>query len=254
MKELKKALIFIGICFMVLLVMFLWKEHFDLGKAVNDQKFSNFFSIVGSFATATSIFLLYRQIKEMQEDRKASNLPDLYPKIFTFGMMDRDDTIDSNRNVLTRIPTPVILNEDGSLGSWSKPVLLDIYNIGLGAAKEIKYEWQYQREEVIKMIDGIFEYDAELMSGDNNNYKFKVGNLEYNHILQVPKKLHNDLKHKCATQRRLNHSVSSWLHKNTFNTNIYPPAFLSCNSLINCATNDVQPVWWLAPSPFPLSP
>jgi hypothetical protein len=60
----------------------LWKELPDLSlsKKINAEKVSSFFIAMGSLLTAVTVYLLYKQIKEQIEDRKASSRPDLYPE------------------------------------------------------------------------------------------------------------------------------------------------------------------------------
>src|SRR5579864_1456326 len=79
----------IGIAILVSLsTLFLWKEHLSFSKSINDQKFTNFFLILGVIAAISTIFFLARQLNEQRLLRLASVLPELYPKNSRFTLIE----------------------------------------------------------------------------------------------------------------------------------------------------------------------
>ena len=137
MKSIIKLFI---LCTILLLVLFLWQELPELSplKKINAEKVSSFFTAIGSLLTALTVFLLYKQIKEQIEDRKASSKPDLYPADKLFKM-----EYDKTMHRLTR---------DGKAEGLSG--LISIHNIGFGAAKEITINWRLNSEVLSKLVDG----------------------------------------------------------------------------------------------------
>ena len=136
MKSLVKILI---LCSVIIVILFLWQEFPDLSlsKKINAEKVSAFFTALGSIFTAVTVYLLYKQIKEQIEDRKASSRPDLYPERQFFTLVR-----ERNFPKLTRDK-----KEDVLAG------LISLYNIGLGAAKEIRVKWHFNKGILTPLIN-----------------------------------------------------------------------------------------------------
>lgn len=56
-------------------VLFLWNEKIDFGQKINFEKLSAYFSCIGSIATATAFFYLYRQLQLQKGEHTAAYLP-----------------------------------------------------------------------------------------------------------------------------------------------------------------------------------
>ncbi|WP_336518566.1 hypothetical protein [Pollutibacter soli] len=125
-------------CSVFIIVLFLWQEipDFSISKKINAEKVSSFFTAIGSLLTAVTVYLLYKQIKEQIEDRKASSKPDLYPGNQFF---DFDQQTDFPK--LTRDNKIEVL-----IG------LISLHNIGLGAAKEITVKWWFKKDVLMPLI------------------------------------------------------------------------------------------------------
>lgn len=108
-----------------------------MSKKINAEKASAFFTAIGSLLTAVTVYLLYKQIKEQIEDRKASSRPDLYPERQFFTMIR-----ERNFPKLTREKKDEVL--DG---------LISLHNIGLGAAKEITVKWHFKKDILASLIN-----------------------------------------------------------------------------------------------------
>lgn len=136
MKSLIKILI---LCSVILTILFLWQELPDLSisKKINAEKVSAFFTAIGSLLTAVTVYLLYKQIKEQIEDRKASSRPDLYPERQFFTMIR-----ERNFPKLTRDKKDEVLAG-----------LISLHNIGLGAAKEITVKWHFKKDVLAPLIN-----------------------------------------------------------------------------------------------------
>lgn len=135
MKSLIKILI---LCSIIILILFLWQElpDWSLSKKINAEKVSAFFTAISSLLTAVTVYLLYTQIKEQIEDRKAASRPDLYPDNQFFTLIQ-----ERNFPKLTRDK-----KEDVLAG------LISLYNIGLGAAKEITVKWHFKKNILAPLI------------------------------------------------------------------------------------------------------
>ena len=163
MKSLIKILI---LCSFIIVILFLWQEFPDLSlsKKINAEKVSAFFTALGSIFTAVTVYLLYKQIKEQIEDRKASSRPDLYPERQFFTLV-RERSFPK----LTRDK-----KEDVLAG------LISLYNIGLGAAKEITVKWHFKKDILTPLINPDL---VQLYSNreTERNYSF----VSANNILEV---------------------------------------------------------------------
>ena len=126
-------------CIVIILIFFVWNEFSDLSlaKKINDQKVSYFFTAISSLLTAVTVFLLYKQITEQIEDRKASSRPDLYPE---------NQFFTSHRN--GSFPTLSREKKEDVLAG-----LISLHNIGLGAAKEIIVKWHFEKNVIKPLIN-----------------------------------------------------------------------------------------------------
>ena len=154
MKSIIKLFI---LCALFLLILFSWQEFSDisLSKKINAEKVSSFFTAIGSLLTAITVFLLYKQIKEQIEDRKASSKPDLYPADQFFSLSQ-----DKVMPKLSREKKTDVLNG-----------LISIHNIGLGAAKEITLKWHYNSDVLAPLVDsGLREFYKNAETEDNHSF------------------------------------------------------------------------------------
>jgi hypothetical protein len=132
---------------------------------INAEKVAAFFTAIGSLLTAVTVYLLYKQIQEQIEDRKAANKPDLYPQDQFFTITERSSLPQLKRE-----------NKEDVLNG-----LFNLHNIGLGAAKEIKVKWHFQKEIFIPLIK------KELLPlyvnrGIESDYSFVLPN----NLIEVP--------------------------------------------------------------------
>lgn len=136
MKSIIKILI---LCSVIIVILFFWQElpDFSLSKKINAEKVSAFFTAIGSLLTAVTVYLLYKQIKEQIEDRKASSRPDLYPERQFFTLIR-----ERNFPKLTRDKKDEVLAG-----------LISLHNIGLGAAKEITVRWHFKKDILAPLIN-----------------------------------------------------------------------------------------------------
>lgn len=128
------------LCSVVLLVLFLWREIPDLSisKKINPEKVSSFFTAIGSLLTAITVFLLYEQIKEQIEGRRAASKPDLYPADQFFNL--------KHDKIMPR------LTRDKKNEALSG--LISIHNIGFATAKEIIVRWRFNKDLLGKLVEG----------------------------------------------------------------------------------------------------
>jgi hypothetical protein len=123
----------------ILFVLFFWNEWQGLStsKKINADKISAFFTAIGSIATAVTVYLIYKQIEEQRKDRKAAAKPDLYPEDQFFSVI-----MSHGMSILKRDK-----KDDRIIG------LINLHNIGFGAAKEIKVIWHFNKDVISPLVD-----------------------------------------------------------------------------------------------------
>jgi hypothetical protein len=141
MKSITKILIPSSV---FILILFFWKEIPDLSihKKINADKISAFFTAIGSLLTAVTVYLLYKQIQEQIEDRKAASRPDLFPASTKYYMEDIEIEINGELK-----PFPIFRRIINDKRDAKDSLNLKIHNIGLGAARDILVKWHYNESK-----------------------------------------------------------------------------------------------------------
>lgn len=145
--------IYISVLIFILIVTsFLWKEPLSLTKSINSDKFGDFGTLLASLLTGITVLLLYKQINEMILDRKASSQPDLYPTATNFET--NDISVDNPMSNDKYLPIPFFYRIENGVKSNKFSTKVSLFNIGHGAAKEIKISWEYNEQDIIQIIQG----------------------------------------------------------------------------------------------------
>ena len=161
-------IIFISFFLVILVSLFLWKEKLSTSFPINSNKIGDFATTIGSLLTALTVFLLYRQIQEMIADRKASNQPDIFP---TETQFETEDTkFEKFLQPRSDLPVPLFHRINGETRDATNSLAIKLYNIGLGAAKEIKINWVFSKEEVREFLHNV--YDGEDYGEREKNIDF----------------------------------------------------------------------------------
>lgn len=101
--------------------------------------------IIGQIAAWITILLVFFTMREMEKQRKASQKPELIvPNVSIFGY-----TNDNEIFIATHWSNKELKNDSYILGELPKVV---IYNIGAGAAKEIKIKWDFDLKSTLQTI------------------------------------------------------------------------------------------------------
>jgi len=152
----------------VLAIFFFWKEKLYLFAKINDQKVANFFSIIGSIITTLSIFLIYRQLQEVLNDRKAQSLPKLFPEEFKFKKYTIENIQDPKDSKIKSFIHPVV---DPGLGfDDHNDALFSVTNVGNGTAVNISIVWLYEIGEIKDAIEDIYILPLSGNEGFDINY------------------------------------------------------------------------------------
>lgn len=151
----------------LILILFVWNEWqgLSLSKTINSDKVAAFFTAIGSLLTAVTVFLLYKQIQEQIKDRKAASKPDLYPADQFFTLTPSHGLPKLSRDN----------KEDIVIG------LINLHNIGFGAAKEIKVIWYLNKDVIASLIDKNFR---QLYL--NRETEFKYSFVLPNNLIEIP--------------------------------------------------------------------
>jgi hypothetical protein len=143
-KNIKDKLPFVltGIIVIIIFFAFAWGERFDLTKKINSDKIGDLGTTVGAVLTSLTVYLLYRQIVQMVQDKKATQLPQLY---VAGGVFRTEDKITDYGGHKKTEPIFKHLNTD-------KNFSIEVHNIGLGVAKDIDVKWWYDDKAVAKFL------------------------------------------------------------------------------------------------------
>lgn len=153
---------FIGFT-LILTISFLWGEkiYFNSIYKINDTKFGNYFTSIGAIGTMVSLVFLFLQLKEMEKQRNESIKPDLYPLLTSFSMEE-------------------IIDENGNVHIFPKEIdFITIKNIGLGAAKSISLKWNYDLNEIEKIIlKKYYNQKPEVLENEQHDIIVKEGEIK----------------------------------------------------------------------------
>ena len=154
---------------LLIFILYLWNEFPDLSlsKKINAEKVSSFFIAISSLLTAVTVFLIYNQILEQIENRKAASKPVLYPEDQFFSIEDNTGFAKLKRE-----------NKNESLIG-----LISLHNIGLGAAKEISVKWHFN-ESLLKPL--IVQALQEIYSNKNIDKKYSFISANKQIEVQLP--------------------------------------------------------------------
>jgi hypothetical protein len=145
----------ISFLFLVLLILFFWQENLDLSLPINSDKFGQFGTMLGSLLTALTVYLLYRQISEMIADRKAANQPDLFPVETKFETEDIQ-TLSFSSAAEQNLPLPTFYRITNGARAEEQSLNINLHNIGLGVAKEIRIRWLYDKNKIETLLQNVY--------------------------------------------------------------------------------------------------
>src|SRR5687768_4300953 len=102
-------------------------------------------TIIGQIATWVTIALVYFTLREMRNQRRAAQKPELIiPKVPIYGY-----AVDNEIFIASKWSNRELKND--SIVVEERPQAI-IYNIGAGAAKEINIKWDFDLSGAIKSI------------------------------------------------------------------------------------------------------
>lgn len=152
----------------ILTVFFVWNEpqNFSLNKTINSQKIAEYFTCLGAIATVMTLLFIYKQLIEINVDRKASVLPYLIPKETTLFTLDRKTIVvfptAQNQDPL-EISRPFFYNEVTDPTNISKPTAsVKVENIGKGNARLVKIHWIYDHQTIKEFVKDVYESDLTI--------------------------------------------------------------------------------------------
>lgn len=149
MKLNRYIIVTLTLSVILLIVAFSWNEKVDFNYKINDQKIANFFvcvfTIIGTIAT---IFYSIKQYKLSELVNRTSIKPDLFPKSYTFQMVDDENPVE-----ISYLKRNLYLTH--AMGLDDDQGLL-IENIGVGVAKTVNYKWIFNTSEVMELIKGTY--------------------------------------------------------------------------------------------------
>lgn len=131
----------------ILLAVYIWKEDISVEYKINHEKFASYFSGLTMIVAILALFFAYSQILEM----RAVNLPEIFPKDAEFIIYDKNDHF---------VPYLVIKNKEllnSEIDNHCDKI--EIFNIGTGAARNVKVEWIYDLTEVADFNTGKYPVD-----------------------------------------------------------------------------------------------
>lgn len=203
------ALIF----FITITVLFFWNEiaDLDIGRKINYEKVSAYFTAIASIGTTLTLFLFFWQIKVMEDANRLPIRPEIFIQWKQFEIYE-EDSFD-----LPIVMIKLLFN-DPKIGSYPIPYL-NAVNVGNGVAKKIKMKWEYDINEVEQFVNG--SYNLEVFKTKKEEVEFDF--LKPNEYLNIaPPK-----KYLACCGSKLNPSLTeSWLYPES---NKKPALFLHVN-------------------------
>ena len=156
MKKLKiyYPIIIGGLFFILITIVFAWNEKFDISKAINHEKLSNYFvTIFTSIGTCLSVYYLYKQIQESKYDSLASAKPVIEPvdirlfaheEVFPFQVL-------AGGNWDDQLPSVALIDVDKKQRGE-----IELKNIGNGLAQNVRTSWKYDLAVIDNCVKGIY--------------------------------------------------------------------------------------------------
>lgn len=148
-SRIRTTVFFAGaLCLFALLILtcfFLSGEELVWEGKINDEKVANFFTSAGFIVAIFSVVGLMLQIWKSEEDKR----PLIYPKESLVDLkhlyywMDRGDPPDVF-GFCSQVSLANLL--DNKLGIYS----IELQNLGLGIAKDLKYKWIFDKNQLIE--------------------------------------------------------------------------------------------------------
>jgi len=122
-------------------------------------------SILGQFATWFTLIIVFLTLREMEKQRKASQKPELIiTNISLHGYYKDDDDM----HIISQWSNIQINDNKTDIIKGPK---IFIYNIGAGAAKEIKIKWDFDIQGTIKHIqDYSYHNSIPIIVSTHNNF------------------------------------------------------------------------------------
>lgn len=134
------------------------------------------FSGLGFIALTYTIILQVESIREIKKQREASYRPELYlgPKNVWvyFKETNHSDFILSE-------------NKHSDKATNFSDFKLDIYNLGMGAAKAIDFEWDFDRKKILKMFVSVDQRGYCQIEDRDSSVELKIPSLRFNTTIMM---------------------------------------------------------------------
>ena len=143
-------------------------RHYDVNDPFEESIFEAWGTIMGAIFTAATVYLLYKQNQQQLEDRSAASAPDLYPSEVNVDIKDEVVSPFYEYNVERKqFLRPYFNTATIGESSWDNSPSFKVFNIGIGAAKQIEIKWRYFSKDLKPCVREYYqvhdlEYDANL--------------------------------------------------------------------------------------------
>ena len=178
--------------------------------------FDQVLSVIGQIATWVTVVLVFLTLREMERQRKASQKPDLIlPKAPIYGYASTDK---SKLLVPTEWSNKKLKEGETLIRDFP---YITLYNIGLGAAKNIKLKWNFDLESILQTIkDYCYENAIPIFVDKQKGFlRMDLKGLVSMHNIDVSRWQEHDYAIPAATTP---HGLRSYL----------PPAFMGLLSVL----------------------
>lgn len=157
----------------ILSVPFLWNNPLSLSEIIDPAKMSAWATLLAATFTSITVYLLYRQNIELSKEKVFAVMPQIFIKTNYFTVRDQTETmhddliIKYNDNELVQInkKEPVHI----PIFSGGKPFgthfgfnpIIEIENVGLGTALQLKFFWSYDVGKITKLLEGKYNWELK---------------------------------------------------------------------------------------------
>lgn len=147
-----------GIIAIIVTFLIFVHRHIDFQESIKESIIEAWATSMAAIFTALTVYLLYKQNQQQLDDRKAASQPDLYPEQFQLITKDesKNEVYTYSENKMFTLRPKFQNTTENPEKQYTYSFAVKLFNIGLGAAKQIKIKWLYDKKEVYEYVEGIY--------------------------------------------------------------------------------------------------
>ena len=143
---------------LIVTVLLAKNRNWNVDESFNESIIEAWATSMAAIFTALTVYLLYRQNEQQLDDRNAASKPDIYPAEANVLTKDeaKNEVHEYGQGQEQRIKVFFQQNNGNLEKDYAMYIPILLHNIGLAAAKRVKYKWQFDRREVYNYVQGAY--------------------------------------------------------------------------------------------------